>query len=146
MGEAHALTPILLREKKMGKDFSRTDRVAHQLQKEIALILQREVKDPRIGMVTVSDVQISRDLAYAKVFVTFLTVDEQAPTESLKALNEASGYIRSLVGKAIRLRITPELTFVFDESLTEGIRISNLVSKAVRSDNERRDDDDKGEE
>ncbi len=75
----------------------------------------------------------------------FLTVDEQAPTESLKALNEASGYIRSLVGKAIRLRITPELTFVFDESLTEGIRISNLVSKAVRSDNERRDDDN-GEE
>ncbi|SIN72592.1 30S ribosome-binding factor RbfA [Salinivibrio sp. ES.052] len=129
----------------MGKDFSRTDRVGHQLQKEIALILQREIKDPRIGMVTVSDVQISRDLAYAKVFVTFLTVDEQAPTESLKALNEASGYIRSLVGKAIRLRITPELTFVFDESLTEGIRISNLVSKAVRSDNERRDDD-KGEE
>ncbi|WP_025673891.1 30S ribosome-binding factor RbfA [Salinivibrio socompensis] len=129
----------------MGKDFSRTDRVGHQLQKEIALILQREIKDPRIGMVTVSDVQISRDLAYAKVFVTFLTVDEQAPTESLKALNEASGYIRSLVGKAIRLRITPELTFVFDESLTEGIRISNLVSKAVRSDNERRDDDN-GEE
>ncbi len=55
----------------MGKDFSRTDRVGHQLQKEIALILQREIKDPRIGMVTVSDVQISRDLAYAKVFVTF---------------------------------------------------------------------------
>ncbi|KKA44303.1 MULTISPECIES: 30S ribosome-binding factor RbfA [Salinivibrio] len=130
----------------MGKDFSRTDRVAHQLQKEIALILQREIKDPRIGMVTVSDVQISRDLAYAKVFVTFLTVDEQAPTESLKALNEASGYIRSLVGKAIRLRVTPELTFVFDESLTEGIRISNLVSKAVRSDDERRGEDDKGEE
>ncbi|ODP98441.1 MULTISPECIES: 30S ribosome-binding factor RbfA [Salinivibrio] len=130
----------------MGKDFSRTDRVAHQLQKEIALILQREIKDPRIGMVTVSDVQISRDLAYAKVFVTFLTVDEQAPTESLKALNEASGYIRSLVGKAIRLRVTPELTFVFDESLTEGMRISNLVSKAVRDDDERRGDDEKGEE
>ncbi|MBS6727635.1 MAG: 30S ribosome-binding factor RbfA, partial [Haemophilus parainfluenzae] len=56
----------------MAREFKRSDRVAQELQKEIAIILQREVKDPRIGMVTVSDVEVSSDLAYAKVFVTFL--------------------------------------------------------------------------
>lgn len=125
----------------MAKEFSRTQRVAQQLQKEIALILQREIKDPRIGMVTVSGVEVSRDLAYAKVFVTFLTTGDQTPEKGLEALREAQGYIRSLLGKAIRLRVTPELTFMFDESLTEGMRISNLVSQAVRSDEERRGDD-----
>ena len=103
----------------MAKEFSRTQRVSQQLQKEIALILQREIKDPRIGMVTVSGVEVSRDLAYAKVFVTFLTMGEQTPQGGLEALQEATGYIRSLLGKAIRLRVTPEITFFFDESLTE---------------------------
>ena len=132
----------------MAKEFSRTQRVSQQIQKEIALILQREIKDPRLGMVTVSGVDVSRDLAYAKIFVTFLTTGEQTPKESLEALNEAAGYIRSLLGKAIRLRVTPEVTFFYDESLTEGMRISNLVSQAVKSDEERRGDNDdvKGEE
>lgn len=130
----------------MAKEFSRTQRVAQQLQKEIAIILQREIKDPRIGMVTVSGVEISRDLAYAKVFVTFLTVGDQTPEGGLAALDEAKGYIRSLVGKAIRLRITPEINFFFDQSLTEGMRISNLVSETVRQDKERHVNDDEGEE
>ncbi|WP_281545665.1 30S ribosome-binding factor RbfA [Grimontia sp. SpTr1] len=130
----------------MAKEFSRTQRVSQQLQKEIALILQREIKDPRIGMVTVSGVEVSRDLAYAKVFVTFLTMGEQTPQGGLEALQEATGYIRSLLGKAIRLRVTPEITFFFDESLTEGMRISNLVSQAVKSDEERRVDENGDEE
>ncbi|CZF84821.1 ribosome-binding factor A [Grimontia sp. AD028] len=130
----------------MAKEFSRTQRVSQQLQKEIALILQREIKDPRIGMVTVSGVEVSRDLAYAKVFVTFLTMGEQTPQGGLEALQEATGYIRSLLGKAIRLRVTPEITFFFDESLTEGMRISNLVSQAVKSDEERRVDENGEEE
>ncbi|MBV7300637.1 30S ribosome-binding factor RbfA [Enterovibrio paralichthyis] len=126
----------------MAKEFSRTQRVSNQLQKEIALILQREIKDPRIGMVTVSGVEVSRDMAYAKVYVTFLTMGEQTPEGGLEALHEATGYIRSLLGKAIRLRVTPEITFFFDQSLTEGMRISNLVSQAVKSDEERRVDED----
>ncbi|KXF79683.1 30S ribosome-binding factor RbfA [Enterovibrio coralii] len=130
----------------MAKEFSRTQRVSQQLQKEIALILQREIKDPRIGMVTVSDVEVSRDLAYAKVFVTFLTMGDQTPQGGLEALQEATGYIRSLLGKAIRLRVTPEITFFFDQSLTEGMRISNLVTQAVKSDEERRVDQDGEEE
>lgn len=121
----------------MAKEYSRTSRVAQQIQKELARIIQQEVKDPRIGMVTISGVDITRDLAYAKVFVTFLTVGEQTNDESLAGLNAASGYIRRLLGKAMRLRIVPELRFCFDETLTEGLRISEMVSSAVKSDKDK---------
>lgn len=124
----------------MAKEFGRPQRLAQELQKEIAIILQREIKDPRLGMmVTVSGVEVSRDLAYAKVFVTFLNdQDEEAVKNGLKALKEASGYIRILLGKAMRLRIVPELTFFYDNSLIEGMRMSNLVSNVIRNDAERR--------
>jgi len=124
----------------MPKEFGRPQRVSQELQKEIAIILQREIKDPRLGMMTtVSGVEVSRDLAYAKVFVTFLNdKDEDAVKEGIKVLQDASGYIRSLLGKAMRLRIVPELTFVYDNSLVEGMRMSNLVSNVIRHDDERR--------
>jgi ribosome-binding factor A len=118
----------------MAKEYSRTSRVAQQVQKELARIIQQEVKDPRIGMATISGVDITRDLAYAKVYVTFLTIGEQTNEESLEGLNAASGYIRRLLGKAMRLRIVPELRFCFDETLTEGLRISEMVSSAVKAD------------
>ncbi|AYN28739.1 MULTISPECIES: 30S ribosome-binding factor RbfA [Buttiauxella] len=127
----------------MAKEFGRPQRVSQELQKEIAIILQREIKDPRLGMMTtVSGVEVSRDLAYAKVFVTFLNdKDEQAVKEGIKVLQDASGYIRSLLGKAMRLRIVPELTFFYDNSLVEGMRMSNLVSNVIRNDDERRVND-----
>lgn len=118
----------------MAKEYSRTSRVSQQVQKELARILQQEVKDPRIGMVTISGVDITRDLAYATVFVTFFTIGEQTNDESLEGLNAASGYIRRLLGKAMRLRIVPEVRFCFDKTLTEGLRISELVSGAVKND------------
>ncbi|HKN05120.1 30S ribosome-binding factor RbfA [Buttiauxella gaviniae] len=127
----------------MAKEFGRPQRVSQELQKEIAIILQREIKDPRLGMMTtVSGVEVSRDLAYAKVFVTFLNdKDEAAVKEGIKVLQDASGYIRSLLGKAMRLRIVPELTFFYDNSLVEGMRMSNLVSNVIRNDDERRVND-----
>ena len=125
------------------REFSRTDRVAQQIQKEIAVILQREIKDPRLGMVTVSAVEVSRDLSYAKIFITvFNTQDEGAAKQSAKVLNEATGYIRSLLGKRIRARIMPELKFVVDNSLMEGMRISNLVDSIIREDNAKHVDED----
>ena len=124
------------------REFSRTERVAQQIQKEIALILQREIKDPRVGMVTVSAVEVSRDLSYAKVFITiFNQEDDNKAKESLKILNDATGYIRSLLGKRIRARIIPELRFVADTSLMEGMRISNLVDSVIREDKNKRGDD-----
>ena len=121
----------------MAKEYSRTSRVSQQVQKELARILQQEVKDPRIGMVTISGVDITRDLAYAKVFVTFLTIGDQTNEESLEGLNSAAGYVRRLLGKAMRLRIVPEVRFCFDETLTEGLRLSELVSGAVKNDIEK---------
>ena len=119
----------------MSREFKRSDRVSQELKKEVAVILQREVKYPRIGMVTVSDVEVSRDLAYAKIFVTFLfDNDQEAINQGMKGLEKASPYIRSLVGKAMRLRIVPELRFIYDESLVEGMRMSNLVSNVIRED------------
>ncbi|AJA45642.1 30S ribosome-binding factor RbfA [Frischella perrara] len=125
----------------MAKSFSRPQRVGHELQKEIAIILQREIKDPRLGMVTVSGVELSKDLSYAKVFVTFLNDDDsEVVTQGLKVLNDATGYIRSLVGKAMKLRIIPELKFVYDQSLVEGMRMSNLVSQVIQQDENRHQD------
>ncbi|WP_127956489.1 30S ribosome-binding factor RbfA [Serratia microhaemolytica] len=123
----------------MPKEFSRSQRVAQEMQKEIAIILQREIKDPRIGMTTVSGVELSRDLAYAKVYVTFLNVltenaDADFITNGIKALQDAAGYIRLLLGKAMRLRVVPELTFAYDNSLVEGMRMSNLVTNVVKHD------------
>jgi len=126
----------------MSREFKRSDRVAQELKKEVAVILQREVKDPRIGMVTVSDVEVSRDLAYAKIFVTFLfDNDQEAINQGMKGLEKASPYIRSLVGKAMRLRIVPELRFIYDESLVEGMRMSNLVSNVIREDEAKHKED-----
>ncbi|MGM0524919.1 30S ribosome-binding factor RbfA [Idiomarina seosinensis] len=118
----------------MPQDFSRTERVRHQLQREIAVILQREVKDPRVSMVTVSDVEVSRDLAYAKVFVTFFNDDQEQVKQAVKILNDAAGFIRSLLGKRIKARVVPELKFHHDESLNEGIRMSRLVDEARKRD------------
>ncbi|AUQ24122.1 30S ribosome-binding factor RbfA [Dickeya zeae] len=126
----------------MAKEFSRTQRVAQEMQKEIAIIIQREVKDPRVGMATVSGVEVSRDLAYAKVFVTFLNDNEPEQVKvGVKALQDASGFIRMLLGKAMRLRVVPELTFSYDNSLVEGMRMSNLVTRVVKRDAERRTSD-----
>lgn len=126
----------------MVREFKRSDRVAQEIQKEIAVILQREVKDPRIGMVTVSDVEVSSDLAYAKVFVTFLfDHDEQAITQGMKGLEKAAPYIRTLLGKTMRLRIVPEIRFIYDESLVEGMRMSNLVSNVIREDEAKHKED-----
>ncbi|EML0121864.1 30S ribosome-binding factor RbfA [Vibrio cholerae] len=122
----------------MPKEFSRTQRVAQQLQKELAMILQREVRDSRLGMVTISNVEVSRDLAYAKVFVTFLCIGEQTPESCLAALREHEVQIRMMLGKQIRLRLTPEIRFYYDNTLVEGMRMSNLVTEVINSDKRRK--------
>ncbi len=120
----------------MAREYARTDRVAQQIQKEIAVILMREIKDPRLSMTTVSAVEVTRDLAYAKVFVTFFNDNEEDINASLQVLAEAEGYIRSLLGKRLRARIMPHLRFVYDKSMAEGVRMSALVDRAIASDND----------
>ncbi|MXP67836.1 30S ribosome-binding factor RbfA [Pantoea sp. Aalb] len=114
----------------MDQEFSRSQRVAQELQKKISIILQREIKDPRLKMMTVSGVKVSRDLAYAKIFVTFFhdKDNKELVINSLKVLKQASSYIRILIGKMMCLRIVPELSFFHDNSFIEGMKISNLIS------------------
>lgn len=118
----------------MAREYARTDRVGQQIQKEIAFILQREIKDPRLGMLTVSAVEVTRDLAYAKVFVTFYNDDQSKVKESLAILNDAAGFIRSLLAKTLRARIMPNLRFEYDKSLVEGVRMTNIVNQVIAED------------
>lgn len=123
----------------MSKEFSRVDRLSQQMKKEMAVILQREIKDPRLhSMITVSDVEVSRDLSHAKVFVTFLGLEQEMVADNLKLLNDASGFVRKLIGKRIQSRIVPNIRFSHDASLNEGIRMATLVADARREDDRRR--------
>ncbi len=126
----------------MAREFSRTDRVGQQVHKEVASIIQNEYKH-RVGdlpLITVSDVEVSRDLAHAKVFVTIYgeDVDDKA---QIKQLNEYMGFIRGLLAKRLRMRSVPHLHFFQDTSITEGMRISSLVSEVVANDKARQQGD-----
>ena len=130
----------------MAKEFSRTRRIGQQLQQELAMVLQRDMKDPRIGMVTVNDVDVSRDLSFAKVFVTFFDEDKEQIQSKLDALTKASGYIRSLVAGRMKLRIMPELKFEYDSSLVEGMRMSTLVTEVITKDKQKAQENDVSDE
>mgnify|MGYP000471332440 CR=1 FL=1 len=125
----------------MQRDFSRTDRVAQQVQQEIAMILQRDFKDPRVGWVTVSSVEVTKDLAYVTVFVTLLGQEDQEEKvkETIEILNNAKGFFRSEIGKRMRLRIVPEVKFAYDDSLVTGIEMSRKVDEAINKDKSMRD-------
>ncbi|MBB1317971.1 30S ribosome-binding factor RbfA [Shewanella sp. SR43-4] len=118
----------------MAKEFSRTRRIAQQLQQELAMVLQRDMKDPRIGFITVNDVDVSRDLSYAKVFVTFFEEDTELVQQKIDALTVAAPYVRTLVAGRMKLRVMPELRFIYDSSLVEGMRMSNLVTQVINKD------------
>ncbi len=123
----------------MSREFSRTDRVADALQKALAVIIQNELRDPRIGMVSVNAVEVSRDLAHAKVFVTFVDNPKNCPPdERVAILNKVSGFLRSALGKDIQMRTIPQLRFVFDETIYKAQEISDLISKARKSDEDKR--------
>lgn len=104
----------------------RANRVAEQMKKELGDILTRKIKDPRVGFVTITDVEVTGDLQQAKVFVSILG-DDQEKHDSLLGLAKAKGFIRSEIGKRIRLRKTPELIFEFDEAHEYGNRIETLL-------------------
>ncbi|MEL3971286.1 30S ribosome-binding factor RbfA [Rossellomorea oryzaecorticis] len=106
----------------------RANRVGEQMKKELSDIIGRKIKDPRIGFVTVTDVQVSGDLQQAKVYITVLGGEDQREN-TLKGLAKAKGFIRSEVGQRVRLRKTPEIIFEFDESIEYGNHIETLLRK-----------------
>lgn len=137
---------------------SRVQRVADQIQRDLATLIQTEVDDPRIGMVSITGVEVSRDLAYAKVFVTVMNsltddsevnestlkepgdLDRKEVEDNIKALNQASGYLRTLLAKRLQLRSVPKLKFFYDSSLERGQRLSSLIDEALQADRKRQQD------
>lgn len=112
------------------KGFSRRDRIAEQIRREVAELIRTEVRDPRVGMVSLTEVQLSADYAHAKVFFSTLAGSDQLDVVQA-GLQHASGFLRGELGKRISIHTTPQLHFVFDQSLERGAQISQLIREAV---------------
>lgn len=115
----------------MAKGYKRTQRIADVIQTALAEILQRDVKDLRFGLITITSVSVAHDLSFAKVFVSVL--EDSKATETIAALNNASKYLRYALANAIELRVTPELKFIYDDSAVRGSRISSLINNALKN-------------
>ena len=120
--------------------FARSERVAEQIRRELAALIRDRVKDPRVGPVTVLDVQVSKDLAHAKIW--FDVQEQTHGLEAQEALKHASGFLRRELGHLMKLRIAPDLHFFYDDTQQKGMVLSALIDKAIASDRENHHDDD----
>lgn len=119
----------------MTKEFSRSEQLAALIQRQLSLIIQRKLNDPRVNsLVSVSAVTITRDLSYAKVYVTSLDTDEDNIKELIAVLNRAAGFMRSELSRELTTRKVPQLKFVYDTSITYANRLSRMIDDALDSD------------
>jgi len=123
----------------MPRDFSRTDRIGEQIQRDLAELIRLSLKDPRLGMITVNSVDVSKDLGYADVYVTLLTVEDLSPEseevrQTIRILNGAAGFLRKELGRMIKLRTIPQLRFHFDASVGRGRKLDDLINRARKKD------------
>lgn len=116
----------------MSRNAARLRRIADQIQRELADLIRLEVKDPRVGMVTLTDVELTADYAHAKVFFTLLG-SAAARHETEQALQHAAGFLRTQLAHRLRLRTVPQLRFVYDASVERGVRLSRLIDEAVQA-------------
>jgi|SRR5688500_13998639 ribosome-binding factor A len=117
----------------MPKDFPRSRRIAEQVQRELSGIIRLELKDPRVGMITITDVEVTLDQKVAKVFFTLLG-DESKIEETTRGLQHAAGFLRSQLAQRFEMRSVPQLQFVYDASVERGVRLSRLIDVAVADD------------
>ncbi|MEN3109870.1 30S ribosome-binding factor RbfA [Uliginosibacterium paludis] len=120
----------------MAKEFSRSARVAEQIKRELAELIRLEVKDPRVGFISLTDVELTPDYAHAKIFFTSMQ-GEEGLDAILTGLRRASGFLRRELGRRVRIHTTPELHFVYDRSVEHGSYMSALIDRAVADDAER---------
>jgi ribosome-binding factor A len=116
----------------VSRETPRSRRLGDQIQRDLAELIRRELKDPRVGLVTITDVEVSRDLSHAKVYVSSL-MESETHEQITAALQHAAGFLRARLGHALRVRQVPELHFVYDESVERGVRLSQLIDEAVES-------------
>ena len=117
----------------MAREFPRSRRIAEQVQRELSDIVRLELKDPRIGMITITDVEVTPDNAHARVYFTLLG-DASKVEETTGALEHAAGFLRSQLAQRLKLRIVPQLQFKYDSSVERGVRLSQLIDAAVAED------------
>jgi ribosome-binding factor A len=122
----------------MPREFSRGQRVGDLIQKELAQLIQQEIKDPRIGMVTITEAKVSRDLSFSDVYFTMLPEENSAQGEEV--LNQAAGFLRSQLAKIMSTRTTPRLRFHYDTSIANGAHMSKAINEALRKDAEQHRD------
>ncbi|MCU7836805.1 MAG: 30S ribosome-binding factor RbfA [gamma proteobacterium symbiont of Taylorina sp.] len=129
----------------MAAEFSRSRRVGELIQRELATLLSREVKDPRLALISITAVDVSRDLSLAKVFYTIMDIDQDAENNKLaivkEGLKKATGFLRYELGHRIQLRIVPNLEFRYDESVIHGAQLSQLIDSVIEEDNKRHNSD-----
>ncbi len=119
----------------MAKEYARTQRVADYLQRELAALIQHQMRDPRIGMVSITGVDVSRDLGYAKVHYTSMDLETtEEAKETTDALNKAAGFLRSQLSRDSAMRRLPQLRFYFDSSVGRGRSMEDLIRKAADAD------------
>ena len=119
----------------MAKEYSRTQRVADYLQRELAALIQHEIRDPRVGMVSITGVTVSRDLGHARVYCTVLGSDtNEEARDSIEALNKAAGFLRSQLSRDSSMRSVPQLRFYFDSSVGRGRHLEDLIRRAADAD------------
>ncbi|BCD84856.1 ribosome-binding factor A [Pseudomonas solani] len=126
----------------MAKEYSRTQRIGDQMQRELASLIQREIKDPRLGLVTITGCDVARDLSHAKVFITVMGQDDNPEVikQNTAILNDAAGFLRMQLGRAMKLRTVPQLHFNYDASIRRGVELSALIERAVAEDRKHQDD------
>ena len=113
----------------MKRSSGRPQKLGDQIQRELSDLLQRELRDPRVGMVTSTSVDVSPDLSHAKVFFTVL--DKQNLPQTIKGLTRSAGFLRSQLARRFKMYTTPELRFVYDESVERGDRLSRLIDSVI---------------
>lgn len=116
----------------MPKDYPRSERLASQIQRELARLIQHGLKDPGLAAPSILEVEVSKDLAYARVFFSVLNANDAAAC--LEALNRASGFLQREIGKKLKSRITPKLSFIYDDTDIRGRQMSDLIDSALASD------------
>ncbi len=128
----------------MPREFSRGQRVGDLIQKELALLIQQEIKDPRLGMVTITEAKVSRDLSFSDVYFTVLP--EANAEQGVEILNQASGFLSSQLAKTLTTRTTPKLRFHYDDTIANGARMSKAINEALRRDAEQNPESDDSED
>lgn len=121
----------------MPRDFPRSRRIAEQIQRELSDIIRLELKDPRVGMITLTDVEVTPDHAHARVYFTLLGAAPRIG-EALAGLRHAAGFLRSELAQRLKVRVVPQLHFEYDESVERGARVSQLIDAALAEDAKRR--------